>query len=122
MGIDGFGFPWGAHFVGVLFVGFSILFWVAIIAVLVLLVRFLIIGTRAAQLYVRSHGAAGPQHPAATHPAQHPAPPPADRPEQSGRPTPPTPAPAPATAPAPEPRYPEGTTREMPLPEQGTER
>lgn len=81
MGFDG-GWGWGVNPVQLLFVGFSIVFWLAVIAILVLLVRFLLVATKAAQVYLRRHEPPRQQTP------------PSD-------PTPPAPAaPAPAAAPS----------------------
>src|SRR4051812_10146151 len=84
--------------IGVLFVLFSVVFWVAIIAVVVLLVRFLLIGTKAAQVYLRQHDArpfppahSGPMQPGPVQAA----------PAPGGRPQPGTAQAGPAPAPAP---------------------
>ncbi|MCU1438228.1 MAG: hypothetical protein JWP66_1315, partial [Naasia sp.] len=67
MGFDG-GWGLGVNFLQLLFVGFSILFWIALLAVLVLLVRFLLIGTKAAQVYLRRHEPRPPAPDAAQQP------------------------------------------------------
>jgi predicted lipid-binding transport protein (Tim44 family) len=70
MGYDGpgmWGFGWFGHLVGTIIGGLLTLFAVLVIAGLVfLLVRFLIVATRAAQLYVDRHAPAAPTSPAAS--------------------------------------------------------
>ena len=89
----GFGLFWqiGA------FIG-GLLLTVALIALAILLVRYLLVATRAAQLYVDARSGPGTA-PAATEP------PPATPPAPAAAPAPTTPAPA-ATKPAPRPRTP----------------
>lgn len=107
MGFDG-GWGWGVNAVQLLFVGFSIVFWLALIAVLVLLVRFLLIATKAAQIYLRR------QEPP-RQPTPPPTPPAGSAPTATSaavppmeRPTPPT-APEPSTPPSPAAAVPERT-------------
>ncbi|MDF1479229.1 hypothetical protein PYV02_09065 [Leifsonia sp. H3M29-4] len=70
MGYDGpgmWGFGWFGHVVGTIIGGLLTLFAVLVIAGLVfLLVRFLIVATRAAQLYVDRHAPTTPASPAAS--------------------------------------------------------
>jgi predicted lipid-binding transport protein (Tim44 family) len=105
MDFDGFNLRFG--FIQVLFAGFSILFWLALLAVLALLVRFLIIATKAAQLYLRRNEPPrpAPHDPApvpptgspATAPANAPAVPPAPAARGAAQPAAPgTPPPAPS--------------------------
>ena len=78
----------------------------ALIVLTILLVRYLIVATRAAQLYVDAHSAPGATPPAATEPP--PATPPAPAatsPAPAATPTPPAATPPP-TKPAPRPRTP----------------
>lgn len=70
MGYDGpgmWGFGWFGHVVGTIIGGLLTLFVVLVIAGLVfLLVRFLIVATRAAQLYVDRHAPTTPASPTAS--------------------------------------------------------
>ncbi|MGV8897524.1 MAG: hypothetical protein ACOH10_09520 [Rhodoglobus sp.] len=80
----GNGYGWGAfHFIGTLVGGLFAFFMVLVIAALIfLLVRFLLVATTAAKIYVAKNTPAKPVEPAAAEPA-------------------PSPSPAPAAAPAP---------------------
>ena len=67
MDFDGPGFgPWGNwwHALNLVIAGFAwLLFLALILAVLFFLIRFLIVATRAAQLYVNQHAPAEPARP-----------------------------------------------------------
>lgn len=120
----GFGFGFGGvNFLHLLFVGFAILLWLVLLAALALLVRFLLIGTKAARVYLRLNdhrphaptstpsgghapapaaGHASPSAHASAEPAAGPAPASAQAPSAAvpgatpadpGRPTPSTPDP-----------------------------
>lgn len=79
----GYGFGWFWHITS--FIGGLILV-AAVIVVAVLLVRYLIVATRAAQFYLDSHDTARPASPAASTPA---APPAATKPARAPKTPPP---------------------------------
>lgn len=72
MGFDGYG-PFGGGFGHVVFtiLGglFSLFMFLVAIALIFLLVRFLLVATKAAQIYVAKNSPAAPAKPAATTPA-----------------------------------------------------
>jgi hypothetical protein len=84
--------------VQLLFVGFSIVFWLAVIAILVLLVRFLLVATKAAQVYLRRHEPPRQQTPP---PGPTPPAPPAPAAAPTSSVVPPMERPTPPTAPEP---------------------
>lgn len=105
MGYDGpgvWGFGWFGHVVGTIIGGLLTLFAVLVIAGLVfLLVRFLIVATRAAQLYVDRHAPTTPASPAASAAATTTAAPATTKAAPATKPTPTA-----ATKPAAKPRTP----------------